>query len=169
MSEHGCKWNRRSLVDEATGALLVSMRVAGAQAPIPINIPINIHISYANISFALRPLRCFGPFRVMWYRALWETWQKAIGSHVGKSWCLGWLRKWPRPHIEKLRLFWSSQQSHWFHRNWQMRLYWLCFSMLFYAFLCFSMILYAFLCFSMLFYAFLCFSTYAFLCFSMLF
>ena len=74
MSEHGCKWNCRSLVDEATGALLVSMRVAGAQAPIPINIPINIHISYesyANISFALRFFMVFRTFSgIGMYRAL---------------------------------------------------------------------------------------------------
>ena len=111
---------------------------------------------------------------VMWYRALWETWQKAFGSHVGKSWCLGWLRKWPRPHIEKLRLFWSSQQSHWFHRNWQMHLYWLCFSMLFhafiYAYLCFSVLFCAFLCFDMFLYALICFCMllYAIVCFDML-
>ena len=59
MSEHGCKWNCRSLVDEATGALLVSMRVAGAQAPIPINI-----IQYPYI--LCKHFFCIKVFRTFW-------------------------------------------------------------------------------------------------------
>ena len=134
-----------------------------------LSISFNIHISYANISFALR---CFGPFGVMWYRALWETWQKAFGSHVGKSWCLVDSGSGLGLTLRSFDFFGAVSSLTDFTaigRCVYIDYVFLCFYMLFYVFLCFYMPLYALICFYMPLYAFICFymPLYAFICFYM--